>query len=418
MAETQGNALGRSKRRGAGIYLLVFVAALTVRAGYGLIAAPTGDGTSSLTYDDERWYWAMARSMRSGDGMVGEFGHRAERMPVYPAFLALFAATDGGIVAARAGQWAIGALAACLVFALGDGVCGRRGAWIAATVVVFDPTLVGSASLLLSETLFVTFAAWLWMTALPLRRRGAGSVLRWVLAGVAAAGCVYTRESSLLMVGGLCVFLALSRRDRSGAVGAAGIILFVAVTLVPWAYRNSRVIGEWCWLTTRAGISLYDGVHPGATGEGDLARIKDLPAVQGRSEAQWNDFFLRRSFEAIADNPLRILRLAPVKLARTWSPVLNAPQHRSRGVRLVFAMWYIPLYVLTLLGVWSRRGEWALLIGLLLPAMCLSLIHSIYVGSVRYRLGALPTLAVLAAIGLIEASARRRSARTRDGGDQ
>ena len=91
--------------------LVIFLLALAARAGFGLYAFPTG-GADTLQYDDERWYWSMAESYRRGEGLVGEFGHRAERMPLYPWFLSLFAKTEQGPATARWAQWALGALAA------------------------------------------------------------------------------------------------------------------------------------------------------------------------------------------------------------------------------------------------------------------------------------------------------------------
>ena len=91
----------------------------------------------------------------------------------------------------------------------------------------------------------------------------------------------------------------------------------VAVCLVPWAVRNRQVTGDWCWLTNRAGISLYDGVGPGATGDSDRGEIKRMPAVRGLDETTWNRYFLTESVRAMREDPVRILRLALVKIGRT-----------------------------------------------------------------------------------------------------
>ena len=377
--------------------LAIFLLALAARAGFGLYAFPAG-GADALQYDDERWYWSMAESYRRGEGFVGEFGHRAERMPLYPWFLSLFAETERGPAAARWAQWALGALAASLTYLLARRV--RAAPLLAGLIVAFDPGLTGSASLLLTETLFVTSIVALWLIAWPLRRRGGGSAARWLAMGLAACVSVYLRESSLVFVAALVAYLLVVRRDRRAVLGAVTVVLMVFVALVPWAYRNSRVIGQWCWLTTRGGISLYDGVRPGATGASDLAAIKDAPEVGGLSEVEWNRYFYRASRQAILDDPVRIVGLVPIKLARTWSPVLHAAEYQSAAIRTIFAAWYVPLYALALLGLWARRRDGQVCAGLLLPAVCVSLLHGVFVGSVRYRLGALPTLAVLAAVGI------------------
>jgi hypothetical protein len=220
-----------------------------------------------------------------------------------------------------------------------------------------------------------------------------------VATGLLGALCVHLRESALLLVILLAIDLAVVRRDRAAVLGAVSVLLIVVFALVPWAHRNNRVIGEWCWLTTRAGISLYDGVRPGATGASDLADIKNAPELRGLSETEWNQHFLRKARRAIAEDPNRIIRLGFVKLGRTWNPVLNTAEYQSAAVRFIFAAWYIPVYILIALGIYARRRETGVWINLLIPALALSLIHSVFVGSVRYRLGAIPALAILAAMG-------------------
>jgi len=367
--------------------LMVFLVALGVRAGYGLTRG------GELVYDDEHWYWALSRAVAAGQGLVGEFGHRAERMPLYPWMLSLFPTVD----AARAAQWVVGALAAGLVCALAGWVCRR--AWMAGLIAAFDPTLVGSASLLLSETLAVTAIAGLWLAAWPIVAGQRGSWARWAVVAALAALCVHVRESLLLCVIALMILVMAVWRDRRAVAGGAAVAMFVVLTLAPWGLRNQRLLGSWYWFTTRGGISLYDGVRPGATGASDLAGVKDLAELSGLNEVEWDRHFRSAAWRAIADEPGRIAGLVPVKLARTWSPVLNAAEFSARSVQMVFAAWYVPLYVLIVVGAWARRRDKVLLWTLVLPALCVSLLHMVFVGSVRYRLPALPALAVLAGLG-------------------
>jgi hypothetical protein len=217
------------------------------------------------------------------------------------------------------------------------------------------------------------------------------------------------------------VIIALLNRFRQRAlVGACGASAILGLSLVPWAARNARLTGEWKFLTYRAGISLYDGVGPDADGSSNLGSVKAAPAVAGMNEIQWNRHFLDESWRAIQANPWRVARLALIKLERTWNPFPNVREYQSRAARLVSAGWAIPTFALALGGaialpiLHGRRGLHITLI-LLLPAIYLSVLHSFFVGSVRYRLGAIPMFAVLAAYALsalygalIGPSSRRR----------
>lgn len=211
----------------------------------------------------------------------------------------------------------------------------------------------------------------------------------------------------VLLCGWLMVVGWRKRNHRSIGRGCL-VLLATGLALIGWGYRNSVVLGQWQFLTTRGGISLYDGVKPGATGASDLGAYKADPAVDGLSEVEWNQYFAQKSYEAIAKDPLRIVGLIPTKLLRTWSPVPNAGDLKSWTVRLIFGCWYVPLAVMVGVGIWSIRSNAMVWMGCLIPAICISVIHSVYVGSLRYRLAAIPTLAILAALGAVSFPAQVR----------
>ncbi|MBN1511717.1 MAG: glycosyltransferase family 39 protein [Phycisphaerae bacterium] len=384
---------------------VVFVVALGCRAGLGCFTMARLPEPNALTFPDEQQYWALAQSLHEGRGLIGELGHRTDRMPLYPAMLSPVAGLENGVVIARVGQWIVGALGAVAVAWLGCRLGSWRAGVLAGLITACDPGLVGSAGLLLTETVFVTLVAWWWLIGWPLGRHG--HVARWPAVGVLAAAAVYARPSALILVPLWSVWVWGRRRFAwRAAAGPAFVIAFVVLSLVPWGYRNRHVTGHWCWLTTRAGISLYDGVRPGATGASDLGDVKESPAVRGLSEHAWDRYFSDAAWQAMRDDPVRIIRLGLVKLARTWSPFLHADELGAPAVRFTFAAWSILFYSAVGLGLWARRkhaGEWT---GLLLPAVMICVLHFFYVGSVRYRLGAIPALSLLAAFGVLWAMRR------------
>jgi 4-amino-4-deoxy-L-arabinose transferase-like glycosyltransferase len=401
----------------------VFAVALAARAGWGVFRMMRSPEPVALEFPDEEQYWMMARSFAEGHGLRDELGFRATRMPLYPGFLALFVEMPNGAAYARAAQWLIGALAASFTAGLATALAGRRIGTIAGLMVALDPFLIFFASLLLTETLFITAlcALW-WLLARVIQRtqgqhdlqseprpegRGqAAAAFEWISIGAFASLCVYARESSLGLILAALIFTALMRRfDRRTLAGTATALGVVVVSLIPWAVRNHSLTGDWCWLTHRGGISLYDGVGPRATGESDLGDIKQSPAVRDLGEVEWDRYFRREAIAAIKADPARVLRLAGAKLLRMWNPFPNVETYQSAAVRAVSAAWTIPLFALAVGGgfAWSittRRHGACLTLFLLLPAFYLSVLHSLFIGSVRYRLPAIPMIAVLAATGL------------------
>ncbi len=366
-----------------------------------------GDG-AELEFPDEAQYWAMAKSLAASSGLVDEFGFRATRMPLFPNWLAIFAQTSRGVVFAKIAHVLIGALCAVLTSGLASALAGRRAGLLAGLLVALDPFLIFFSSLLLNEAVFTTALIALWWTMWPLVSRDAvqPSMRRWLAISAMAALCVHLRESSLGLIAVTLVFtLACRRFDRNAWMGTIIVSGMVMASLLPWAARNKSVTGHWTWLTNRAGISLYDGVGPQATGASNLADLQQMPAVAELDENAWNRYFLDASFRAIRSDPNRVLHLAVVKMKRMWNPFPNVATYQSSGVRFISAAWAFPTFALALAGVFVLRSHdprhgFRTAVYLLLPALYLTALHSLFVGSVRYRLPAIPLLEILTAIAL------------------
>jgi len=400
------------------LLVAIVLVALAVRVGWGTARLIRYGDAALLEFPDEQQYWLMAQSLWSGDGLVDELGFHATRMPLYPGLLSIFTGWKHGVYAATALHWVLGAAAAGLTAALALTMFDARVAWAAGLLVAVDPYLVFFSSLLLTEPLFLVVSLVLWRAMWPMFRGSASqSWRRRILVGVAAGICVYTRESGLGLVAALLIVTLLRHRFARGALATcACITVMVFVMLLPWAIRNACTIGQLSFLTQRGGISLYDGVGPQATGRSDLGKIKQMPAVRGLNEVDWNRYFVQESIRAMRRDPLRIARLAVVKLARMWSPIPNVETYQSTVIRTIAALWTIPTFALAVIGsllclVPKRRERRAAAIMLLLPAVYLSLVHCFFVGSVRYRLGAIPMLHILAAVAIVAIILRWRSKR-------
>lgn len=405
-------------------YLLLFLLALGVRSGVGAWQLSHATVHTLLELPDEQQYWLMASNFAAGNSLRDELGFVATRMPLYPCLLAPFTQLEHGIIAAKALQWAIGATMAALTAQLGALLGGRRLGIVAGALVALDPFLVYFSSLLLTETLSGA-------CLLLLANRAAGMALtpedrrtrNWVTFGALAALCIYVREANAALALLLAAFIVLRRGFAKRAiVGAVTAILVAVLLLVPWAIRNRVVLGEWIWLTTRGGISLYDGLGPQADGSSDLRDVKQMDAVAGLGEVAWHRHFTTESIRLMKEQPERAWRLALIKLGRTWNPVPNAEAYQSRMVRAIAAAWSVPSFTLAVIGaiLWIKRdrgvGGWTVLF-LLLPALFVCGLHCFFVGSVRYRVSVMPMIAVLGAFALAAMMSRIAIPPRQDGHD-
>jgi hypothetical protein len=102
-----------------------------------------------------------------------------------------------------------------------------------------------------------------------------------------------------------------------------------------------------------------------------------------------------------AANPGQALQLAGVKLRRMWNIWPNEPQFRSWLVRLAVFGTYTPILLLALVGAWQFRDRGRDVLLLVLPAVYFSVLHAVFIGSLRYRQPAMLTLTILAAAAIV-----------------
>jgi hypothetical protein len=412
--------------------VLTLLAALLLRLGWCL-TRPAGEA-SFAAMPDQFGYLHLARSVLAGDGMRyldERFGQMvyAARAPGYPLFLA---ALGGSVTAARVAQALIDTSTVLAVFLLARRwLPVERPAFaplVAAALVAFNPFLVFFTAQLLTETSFTAMLAWA-MVLLSSRRRFFPGIVLLALS-------VHVRPSAVGLVVALPAVAAWATarspggwhrgfrvsdpkseisnlRSPRGAVLAASLAgaLMAFAVLLPWAWRNHEVLGRWVWSTTNDGITAYDGVRPGATGASDQSFTRQMPELRDMGELERNDTFARLAKAAIREDPGRLVPLTLRKLARTWSPLPLSAEYGGRLYLAVGLCYSLPFDLLVLIGLlFARPGRRAALLAAL-PALYFTVVHSLSVGSLRYRVPAEPPLAVLAAAGAAWLASRVRRPR-------
>lgn len=201
-------------------------------------------------------------------------------------------------------------------------------------------------------------------------------------------------------------------------LGVAGTVALVfAAALAPWTLRNYRLTGRPIATSLQMGASLYDGWRPDADGSSDMRfvdefRRLELESPSGPPSEHFEVLLDQRLKNAALDwarsNPDAVVRLAVVKLARLWSPIPREPAFSSPALQTLLAASFTPLLVGGLCGFFRslrRRGAaWTLLV----PALYVSALHSIFVSSIRYRVPILYGFVLSAAFFVVSTLAARR----------
>ncbi len=392
--------------------LIIFMVALVLRMMVAVI--------HPFFLPDSADYSALGKAIAAGQ-TYEVHGQFASRMPGYPVFIAGFYYFFGvhhlPILLVQA---VLGALTAIFTATLGRTISPATGL-VAGALTAMDPLGIGFAASLLSEPLFTS----LFILSLILLLRvmpplSAGTLTRlenkwwpwawarlwlWIVFAVVWAIAIYVRaEVSLCLFPLLAwsIFVAKSGTARWQSILGGGLsLLVVLLCLLPWWVRNYAIFHQdFFRFSTLQGISLYESVYSGATGGPRQSDLVIPPSIARLNESQRDLAWTHRAFADMAQHPMRVIRLAFVKVARTWSPWLHAKEYANPWVNAVLILWYGPLFVLAGIGLFRYRKKSPLFGVLLIPIVYFTCMHAVFLGSVRYRVPVMPLVMVLAAIGM------------------
>ena len=404
---------------------LLLLVAFALRLAAGWAWQSRLDGPFGMGDTDS--YWQLGTAIAAGKPYeFGEDRAKAFRTPGYPFLLApvIRIAGEGraGVMLARAEAALLGALAVLAVWWLTKLLFDDRAALLAACLAAFYPGAIVLGALILSEAPFcplmlLQLILWILAWQAPSRSR---RTLWSLCAGLAAGAATLMRPSWLLFTPfAAAVAIAVECRDAKRMFRhtwiAAWMLLGLVAAMTPWWIRNARAIGHFVPTTLQVGASLYDGLNPRATGASDLDEfVPRFTAEEKAGQPTAEDGLDREPFEMRLDrrmrqasidwtwsHPGRVIQLAGVKFLRMWNIWPNEPRLSSWPIRLAVFFTYTPLMIFVIIGTWRTVGRGWPYVLCWMPAVYLTMLHVVFVGSLRYREPAMLALLALAAGGMI-----------------
>ncbi len=401
-----------SKRPKYLLILILLISAL-IRCGLAVYVQRQLDQQPERTYvieGDADGYWRLAQTIVHGEEYsIYTPPRRVLRMPGFPLVLAGAMSVAGEDHFRVRLFLALTGVAACyLVYLLGKELTNETTGLIAAGLTAVSPVMAGFSVLFLSETVFaVTMLFSLWvLVKLENVKWGDHDRLQgclWsALAGVSLAAAFYVRPGWLLTLPIIVVLMIWNAKgQRARALERAAIlILGFTVMLAPWVYRNYQVTGHFVLTSLWSGPSLYDGLNPQATGDSDMTFFDRDRVMLKMSEYEMNRYYTQQAVEYARQHPGHVIQLMGAKLLRYWKPWPNASQFRSWWIMAAVSAVFLPALLLALYGIWISRQQRLLLLITLGPILYFSMIHMVFVSSLRYRLPAEYSLYILSAIGV------------------
>jgi tetratricopeptide (TPR) repeat protein len=404
--------------------LLVGLLALAVRAVYlhEISRAPIW----GMIIGDAKVYDAWARNIAAGDWIGKGVFYQA---PLYPYVLgAVYRLFGASHVVGTIFQALLEACSCVLLARAGRRFFNPAVGTLAGLFLALSPAAVFHVGILQKSTLEL-FLFTLLLLALARTGREAGP-RRWIEVGLALGLLALSRENVLVLFALLplwAVQVAGPASRRRGLIQASLVFAGALAVLLPVAFRNLAVGGEFFITTAQLGPNLYIGNNPNADGNyialrpgrGDAA-VERQDAVDLAEQAlgrkltahEVSGYWIGEALRFVTRRPGDWLRLEARKaaLALNYLEILDGDDQYSYAESsvvlraLTFLLNFGVLLPLAVAGIWLTRGDWRRRwIVYAVPLFYLATLLIFYVNT-RYRLLLVPCLAFFAAAGVIEAA--------------
>jgi 4-amino-4-deoxy-L-arabinose transferase-like glycosyltransferase len=442
------------------VLFVIVVVAFGVRVSYVAIAKRgpcpirvaghvVGSYPSQCALGDQIFYNAEANSVAGGHGFVEPLWavtHPGEKAPPaadhppvtvialagvnwlveHPPF-SWVGAGDRFDTNVREDRYAMAAFGTILVLLIGllgrrvgravPGVSGDAAGLVAAGIAAVSPNLWVNDGLVMAETLtgvavvgacLLAFALW----DRPTLPRAAALGL---LCGVVALA----RAELVLFVPLLAITVALTTRARWADRSAFAFLAIVVALIVigPWVGFNLARFHDRTFVSTNDGIALagsncdnvYYGHGIGLTAIAGPHACIDYPPPPG-DQSQVATKYRKRAFHYMRTHLRRVPIVIAARVGRTWSvyrPLdmvgFNKGEGREAWVTRLGLVAYYPTLIAAVGGAVvmlkrrARRALWVLSV----PAVAATIGAAATYGQTRFRAAAEPSLAILAAVGLV-----------------
>jgi len=191
------------------------------------------------------------------------------------------------------------------------------------------------------------------------------------------------------------------------------LLAFLGVIL-PWTYRNYRVLGHLVLISTNGGVNFFIGNNPSATGEYFIPAYNPLVGLEEweMDQAGWRagiEFLLKNPFQFLLNYWVKTVKLFSLEWdAFFWN--FQTPQTFARQVHSLQivrqSVSLLPLFVtplgtsagLMILGLWGLKKAYALPFRSLIVTLIgvWILVHALFFANPRFHFPLVPLLAISA----------------------
>ncbi|MCJ7708996.1 MAG: glycosyltransferase family 39 protein [Anaerolineales bacterium] len=244
--------------------------------------------------------------------------------PLYPILLSgSFAIPVDRLLTSKVLNAILGTASVLIIAELTFLFAGPKVGIVAALIQALYPRSVLMPVLIAAENLFIPLLLFWALLALRYILRDTSSTRSLVILGLVSGLLTLTRSVAyLLWIVIPLLTLLRGRPILTAAKELALLALFSNLVLVPWGYRNSRVLGQYTVLNSTGGVGLFIGNNPGSTGDfypwqADI--IQQDPGFFERTVIEQDSEARSLALRWIEENPGQAARLYLLKMYHLFS---------------------------------------------------------------------------------------------------
>ncbi len=327
-------------------------------------------------------------------------------------------------------QILLGSLNCLLVYFIGEKVFGRSVGIIAAFLLIFYGNLTLLELTLEPEVLVLLFNSLIVLSLLWAGEKGGGAAggrSRWLMSGSLLGLAVLLKPNALLFLPAALIWITLLVQGGSKKKAILSLVLGTILLVSPITIRNYVKFNDLVLVTGDLGKVFFHGNGPGATGleRADLpdqgfleegVKEPDYAHVLFREKARMmaggflmpsgcSRFWTRYTLNYLISNPLSALNLWIKKIYLLFNSYeihdLDASYKYYRTMQRWPLLPFGVLSVLGMLGVGLALKKWRDFYFPLAGVLIYLFTAVIFIPASRYRLPAVPFLALFAAYALI-----------------
>lgn len=382
---------------------------------------------------DAAGYFAWANQIASGQWWGNETFYQA---PLYPYLLGgFFSIFKSDVLVVRLLQSVMGALSVGLLASSSARLFGTRSGIIAGFMLTFYAPAIFFDGIVQKASLSSLLVCALLYTYVLMIHKTCRYCL--LLLGVLVGLLSITRENALIWAVFIGCWLIVSFNRPPALNRYKVMVLYLAglgIVLLPVAYRNLSIGGEFSLTTFQAGSNFYIGNHQGASGRyeplvrghetpmferADATRLAQQATEKSLSPREVSSYWMGRSWDDIRVNPFSWIKLCGHKFLMVWNRYeiadaesMHVYAQSSLLMKVLKPTWHFGALVpLAVAGVLVMRREWRRLWWLYGLIVSMSLAVALFFVLARYRFVLVPLLMPLAAVGCVAMWDRFRSSR-------